>query len=208
LTGKFNQAKNNKDVGALQQLKSQFQAIAYASGAPATQARDYADNQIPATIAQINLANQPKPQAPPPVPVAPPVHNPVATLIVSGTYRPWTRSVQKGMLVPDYSVQDGLKAVDLSMTPVKGALSGSFATVKINIDENGNVTPDIVLLDPGGVGPSVMEAAKKWKFNPPMVKGTPVKNPSPVAGSAIGSSWTRGSLRASSILPRACSGDM
>jgi TonB family protein len=61
------------------------------------------------------------------------------------------------------------------MSPVKGAPSGSFSTVKINIDEEGNVSPDIVLFDPSGVGPSVMEAAKKWKFNPPTVKGTPVK---------------------------------
>jgi serine/threonine protein kinase len=175
LTGKFNQAKNAKDVATLQQLKGQFQSIASASGAPATQARDYSDNQIPAVIAQINLANQPKPQPAPAPPVPAPAHNPVVTLIGSGGYRPWTRSVQRGMLVPDYNVQDGLKPIDLSMAPVKGAPSGSFATVKINIDEDGNVTPDIVLFDPGGVGPSVMEAAKKWKFNPPTVKGTPVK---------------------------------
>jgi len=177
LTNQFNQAKNNKDIGTLQQLKSQFQNLASASGAPATQARDYGENQIPSAIAQINLANQPKPQPPPPpaAPVAPPVHAPVVTLIVSGTYRPWTRSVQKGMLVPEYNVQGGLKPLDLSMSPVRGAPAGSFATVKINIDENGNVSPDIVLFDPSGMGPTIMDAAKRWKFNPPIVKGTPVK---------------------------------
>lgn len=174
LTGKFNQAKSSKDVAALQQLKSQFEAIAYASGSPAAQARDYAENQIPAAIAQINAANQPKPQ-PPPTPPPAPAHNPVVTLIVSGTYRPWTRSVQRGMLVPEYNVQGGLKPIDLSMAPVKGAPSGAFATVKINIDEDGNVAPDIVLFDPSGMGPSIMDAAKKWKFNPPTVKGLPVK---------------------------------
>lgn len=169
LTSKFNQAKNNKDVATLQQLKSQFQGLASASGTPATQARDYAENQIPATITQINQANQPKSQ-----PSSAPA-NPVATLIVSGTYRPWTRSVQKGMLVPEYNVVGGLKPLDLRMSPVQGAASGSFVTVKINIDENGNVSPDIVLYDPSGVGPAVMDAAKKWKFAPPMVKGTLVK---------------------------------
>ena len=61
------------------------------------------------------------------------------------------------------------------MPPVRGAPSGSFVTVKINIDENGDVSPDHVLLDPSGVGPAVMDAAKKWKFNPPMVKGKTVK---------------------------------
>ena len=54
LTSKFNQAKNSKDVATLQQLKGQFQNLASASGTPAAQARDYAENQIPATIAQFN----------------------------------------------------------------------------------------------------------------------------------------------------------
>ncbi|MDR3676051.1 MAG: TonB family protein [Acidobacteriota bacterium] len=169
LTSKFSQAKNNKDVATLQLLRGQFQSLASASGTPAAQARDYAENQIPATITQINQANQPKSQ-----PSSAPA-NPVASLIVSGTYRPWTRSVQKGMLVPEYNVVGGLKPLDLRMSPVQGAASGSFVTVKINIDENGNVSPDIVLYDPSGVGPAVMDAAKKWKFAPPMVKGTLVK---------------------------------
>ena len=175
LSGKFNQAKNNKDVSAMQQLKTQFQAIASGSGAPATQARDFSDNQIPTLIAQINQANQPKPPPPAPAPAPAPVKNPVVSLIVSGTYRAWTRSVQKGMLVPEYNVDGGLKPVDLSMAPVKGVPSGTIATVKINIDDQGSVSPDIVLLDPGGVGPSVMDAARKWKFNPPTVKGVAVK---------------------------------
>ena len=168
LTNQFNQAKSNKDVASLQQLKGQFQAMASASGAPASQARDYAENQIPAAITQINEANQPKP-------AAPPARATVVTLIVSGTYRPWSRSVQKGMLVPEYNVEGGLKPVSLTVPPLRGAPGGSFVTLKINIDEDGNVSPDIVLLDPSGVGPTVMEAAKRWKFNPPTVRGVPVK---------------------------------
>jgi TonB family protein len=182
LTSQFNQAKNKKDIASLQQLKSQFQTLASASGAPASQARDFAENQIPSAITQINQANQPKPQPPPPpasgapaAPAAPPTHAPVVTLIVSGTYRPYSRSVQKGMLVPEYTVEGGLKPLNLTMSPERGAPSGSFVTVKINIDENGDVSPDMVLSDPSGMGPTVMDAAKKWKFNPPMVKGKPVK---------------------------------
>jgi TonB family protein len=79
------------------------------------------------------------------------------------------------MLVPDYNVDGGLKSLILTMPPVQGVPVGSIVTLKINIDENGSVSPDIVLLDQSGSGPSVMEAAKKWKFSPPMVKGTPVK---------------------------------
>jgi len=175
LTSQFTQAKNKKDIASLQNLKSQFQSLTSGSGAPASQARDYAENQIPAAITQINQANQPKPQPPPVTPPAPAPHAPVVTLIPSGPYHPWARSVQKGQLVPDYNVEGGLKPLDLSMSPVRGAPSGSIVTVKINIDEEGNVLPDHVLLDPSGEGPTVMDAAKKWKFNPPMVKGTAVK---------------------------------
>jgi TonB family protein len=182
LTYQFNQAKNNKDITSLQRLKAQFQTLASASGVPASQARDYAENQIPSAINQINQANQPKPQppaqatpAPSPAPAAPSAHAPVVTLIVSGTYRPWSRSVQKGQVVPDYSVEGGLKPLNLTLSPVQGAPSGSIVTLIINIDENGNVSPDRVTFDQSGVSSTVMEAAKKWKFNPPMVKGKPVK---------------------------------
>ena len=170
--GQFNQARNNKDIASLNQLKSQFQSLESVGGAAGNQARDYAENQIPTAITQINQIVQPKP--PPPAP-APAPHAPVVTLIPSGSYHPWTRSVQKGMLVPDYSVDGGLKPVNLSMAPVQGAPAGSYVTVKINIDEEGNVTPDIVLLDASGMGPAVLDAAKKWKFNPPMVKGKTVQ---------------------------------
>jgi TonB family protein len=173
LTNQFNQAKNKKDTASLLQLKSQFQTLASASGVPASQARDYAENQIPAAITQINQANQPKPQ-PPPTP-APPVHAPVVLLLVSGPNRPWTRPVQKGMLVPEYTVEGGLKPLSLAMPVEQGAPSGSIVTLKINIDEDGSVSPDIVLLDQAGMGQAVMDAVKKWKFSPPMVKGKAVK---------------------------------
>ena len=85
LTNQFNQAKNKKDIASLQQSKSQFQNFESASGAPASQARDYAENQIPAAIAQINLANQPKPPPQAAAPPAPPeVHAPVVKVLVSG----------------------------------------------------------------------------------------------------------------------------
>jgi serine/threonine-protein kinase len=180
LTNQFNQAKNKRDTGALLQLKSQFQTLASASGAPASQARDYAENQIPSAIAQINQGNQPKPQPPagpaaPAAAAAPPARAPVVTLIPSGPYHPWGRSVQKGMLVPEYNVDGGLKPLSLVMPIQRGVPSGSIVTLKINIDENGNVSPDIVLLDQSGLGQAVMDASKNWKFAPPMVKGKTVQ---------------------------------
>ena len=108
------------------------------------------------------------------VPPPPPPHNPVITLNQAGNCGPWTRPVQRGMLVPDYNV-DGcpLKAINLSMGPVAGAPPNTFVLIKINIDENGNVTPDIILSD-NGVGPQVREASRAWKFKPPTVKGKSV----------------------------------
>ncbi len=79
------------------------------------------------------------------------------------------------MLVPDYNVEGGLKSLNLSTPPISGAPAGSFVTLKIFIDEKGDVQPDHVMSDPSGVGPAVMDAAKAWKFNPPTVKGKPVK---------------------------------
>jgi TonB family protein len=173
LTSQFNQARNNQDTASLQELRGQFQNLAAAGGTRAGQARDYAENQIPSAISQIHQADQQKVQ-----PSAPPVaatRAPVVTVTSSGPYRPFSGPLQKGRLVPDYNVDGGLKPVNLALPPVPGAPIGSFVTLKINIDETGAVSPDIVLLDPSGVSSAVMDAAKRWKFNPPTVRGKPVK---------------------------------
>ena len=60
------------------------------------------------------------------------------------------------------------------MAPVAGAPPNTYVLIKINIDENGNVSPDIILSD-NGMGPQVREAARSWKFAPPTAKGKPVK---------------------------------
>ena len=174
LTGQFNQAKSNKDISALQQLRPQFQAIASAGGASAGPARDFAENQIPSTITQINQANQPKPQPPPPPP-APAVHAPLVTVLASGAYRPYQGPLQKGQIVPDYNIEGGLKPANLAVPPQPGVPSGSYVTVIIKIGEDGVVSPDRILLDQSGAGPAVMDAAKSWKFNPPTVKGKTVQ---------------------------------
>jgi hypothetical protein len=47
--------------------------------------------------------------------------------------------------------------------------------MKVIIDENGVVTPDVVLVDSTGLSPPVKEAARSWRFAPPTAKGVPVR---------------------------------
>jgi hypothetical protein len=48
---------------------------------------------------------------------------PVITLVPSGDYRAPSHRVLKGMTVPDYNVDGGLRAVNLSMPTVPGTIS-------------------------------------------------------------------------------------
>jgi TonB family protein len=101
--------------------------------------------------------------------------NSVVTLLPSGDYQPWTWTVQKGQIVPDNSVDGGLKPVSLAIPPVAGAPAGlSIVLLNIRIDPSGRVTSTRVLSDDHGLSPQVMAAAKEWRFNPPTVKGIPV----------------------------------
>jgi serpin B len=111
-----------------------------------------------------------KPHPRPPIPP----RNPVVTLITSGEYHPLTLPVRKGMVVPEYNVDGGLKPTNLAIPPVPDAPAGAFVVFSIIIDPDGNVTPARLAADENGLGPQVMAAAKAWKFNPPTVRGAPV----------------------------------
>jgi serpin B len=100
--------------------------------------------------------------------------NPVVTLLPSGEYRPRQGPVEKGQSVPDYNVEGGLKPVNLAMPPVAGAPAGASVLLMIDIGPNGNVTSTRVLADVCGCGPQVEDAAMRWKFKPPTIKGQPV----------------------------------
>ncbi len=97
------------------------------------------------------------------------------TLLHSGEPQPWTLPWRVGMTVPDFNVDGGLQAINLSVTGNCAAPAGSIVLLQIAIDENGTVTPDQILNDTSGFGPDVMEAAKSWKFKPPTAKGHPVR---------------------------------
>ncbi|MGH9344994.1 MAG: protein kinase domain-containing protein [Terriglobia bacterium] len=173
LADQFNQASGAKNAAALRQLAPEFQSLAAQGGPSASTASDYALNRIPATLQQIAAAQQPsKPAAPAP---AAPGHAAQVTVLTSGTYRPYNGPIRRGQLLPEYNIDGGLKAVSLGLPAISGAPSGSVVILKVNIDESGNVTPDHVINDTSGQGPSVLAASSRWKFQPPEARGKPVK---------------------------------
>jgi hypothetical protein len=100
--------------------------------------------------------------------------DPEVRLIPSGDFQPWNAPVTEGQMLPDNSIEGGLKPINLAMPPVAGSPTGAVIVLVIRIDPNGNVNPVRYLPDDNGLGPQVMAAAKGLKFEPPIVKGKPV----------------------------------
>jgi eukaryotic-like serine/threonine-protein kinase len=111
-------------------------------------------------------------QMPTPSPTA--ARRPVVTLISSGDLQPWSGPIQRGQMVPDNSVEGGLKSISLAIPPIADAPANAEVIIVVSIDANGNVTPIRMTADDFGLASRVMAAAKAWKFSPPTVKGTPV----------------------------------
>jgi hypothetical protein len=112
------------------------------------------------------------PQTPTPAPAV--ARNPVVTLISLGDSQPWNGPIQKGQMLPDNSVEGGLKSIDLAIPPILDAPTKAEVVFVVSIDPKGNVAPIRKIADDFGLAPRVMAAAKAWKFNPPTAKGTPV----------------------------------
>ncbi len=101
--------------------------------------------------------------------------SPVVTLIPSGDFQRWNGPVTKGQMMPDNSIEGGLKpAGRLFVPPSPDAPRQARVVFIITIEPNGNVTPERTVSDDHGQAPRVMEAAKMWKFRPPTVNGVPV----------------------------------
>jgi len=183
----FNAALQAEKSGDLHGALGQFQALAGKSGPMQAQAQTRAQ-QVAQLIAD---ANRPKPSpTPPPAPAPTPAPTPqptpapaptptaarnaTVTLIPTGDYERWNGPVTKGMMLPNNSVEGGLKPINLAVPPIVGAPAGASVIFIISIDPNGNVTPGRKTVDDYALGPQVMAAAKSWKFNPPTVRNKPV----------------------------------
>jgi hypothetical protein len=130
--------------------------------------------------------------------------NPVVTLIPSGDFQPWNGPVSKGQILPDNSIEGGLKPIgSLTVPPLPDAPAKAYIVFIIHIDPDGNVTPGRKTVDDYGLGPQVMAAAKAWKFNPPMVKEKPVSTAVTVKVTFPGAAVTTGIVEVRTIPPGA-----
>jgi hypothetical protein len=176
---KFNDAlkkEKSGDVPSLQAALTEFKALSLKPGSMQSQSMDH----VISVSQAIEIAKNPHPQQEPKPreEVKQPAggaRSGAVTLIPSGDYDPFTGPVSKGMMVPDNSVEGGLKPIGSLTVPPIDAPAKAYVTFIINIDPNGNVTPGRKTSDDNGLGPQVMPAAKAWKFNPPMVKGKQVQ---------------------------------
>ncbi len=100
---------------------------------------------------------------------------PSVIIVPLGESGPAVFPIRKGMVVPQDNVDGGLQPVNLKMPAVADAPLGSVVLIFVNINENGNVTPNKILLDAGRLGSEVKKAAREWKFNPPTAKGVSVR---------------------------------
>jgi TonB family protein len=166
---KFDAADRAQSSGDLKGALAQFKSLADRAGPMQAQAQDR-QQQVAQLLAAAN-----KPKAPSnATPATTAARNPVVQLLPSGPFQAWTRPIQKGQIVPDNSVDGGLRPINDAVPPLPNAPAGAYVVFTINIDNDGNVKPVRYLSDDNGLSPQVMAAAKEWKFNPPTVKGKPV----------------------------------
>jgi hypothetical protein len=90
--------------------------------------------------------------------------NPVVTLIPSGDYEAWRGSVQKGQMIPDNSVEGGLKpAGPLTVPALPDAPAKAVVVFIINIDPNGNVAPGRkTALNSAQLTPARSQVSRSW----------------------------------------------
>jgi serine/threonine-protein kinase len=179
---KFDDGVKRQSSGDLPGALAEFKALAGKPGAKQAEAMDRVF-QVSQAIAEakppLKLQEQETPgSTATTTPVMPRAagRNPVVTPLVAsgGDLSPLNLPYRKGMLVPDFNVDGGVQATNLSVPPVQGAAAGSIVLLRIMIDENGNVTATQIVQDTSGFGLEVQKATRGWKFKPLTTKGKPV----------------------------------
>jgi tetratricopeptide (TPR) repeat protein len=181
LEASYNQAKAGKDLTALVEVATNLGDLKARAGTLGGDLPGLTD-QVQATIKELST----RPAVPNPSPIAagspggPAARaeaQPRVSWDLGGAVQKYPGRVDKGMVLPAFYVDSGLRPAggQLTMPPVAGAASGCFVTYIIRIDTSGSVHPDHALDDKCGLGSAVEQAAQKWKFNPPTAKGKPVQ---------------------------------
>ncbi len=174
----FNQARQQNDRQRLQALANEFKTLALGGGPLAAGARDYAENQIPLELKRIENQQEAQKKPPEQAAIPKPASRETAVMVeLGGTPRKWTGATRAGQIMSPLYIDGGLTLVSKGLPPDigRGAAPGSFVRIKVNIDEAGSVTPDLVVMDTSGVSQAVMDAVSGWKFSPPKVNGKPVR---------------------------------
>jgi hypothetical protein len=175
LEGQFNSAKQQKNKQALRGLTDDFQKLVESGGPVAQQARDYASNQIPRAVGEIEAAETAAQQQQTQQQTArvPEIN------VDRPRCRPYDRPVSAGSPMNEAFV-DGCPLMPTSLS-VPDALSqraaaNSSVTLRLDIDEGGRVTGGKVIgTDSTGVGGELVRHVQTWQFPAPKVRGTAVK---------------------------------
>ncbi len=177
LDGMFDRFKNANNAGELEKLRAEYRKLVYEGGPLAGDARDIAENRIPAEITRINA---PKAADPGPVgkaqPTQPASSCSASFKSMSPGYEAYKGALRSGQLLGENYIEGGLK---LTASDVPAGIAqqacGKSVTLALNVDQSGKVTGGRVLgADPGFGKDLITAATQKWQFAPPKVSNTPV----------------------------------
>jgi len=179
LEGQFNSARSQGNRQGLERLAPEFRKLAEAGGAVASRARNFADNQIPKALSDLEAASRPAPTPPAPTPAA--ASRSVSCTVFPVTTRKMDRPVSAGSTQGQAFIDGGVVLsaganCGLSSAALQGVAENVQAMIGVTIDESGSVADGRVLSGDTGLGQAALAAAKQsWKFNPPKVNGVSVK---------------------------------
>jgi serine/threonine-protein kinase len=178
LEGQFNSARSQGNRQALERLVPEFRKLAEAGGGVASRARNYAENQIPQAVSDLEAASRPAPTPPAPAPAA---ARSVTCSVAPVTPRKMDRPVSAGSTQSQAFIDGGVVLnaganCALSASALQGIADNAQAMVSVTIDESGSVADGRFLTGDAALGQAALAAAKQsWKFNPPKVNGVAVK---------------------------------
>jgi hypothetical protein len=172
----FDRNKNN--AAELEKLVAEYRKLAYDGGPFASDARDMAENRIPAEVTRIRA---PKPE-PPVIGKTPTTTTPAVSCsanfrsFATGPDR-YTGPLAPGRLISDNFVDGGIKLQSSAVPPdvLQGAC-GKSVRIRFDINEGGKVTGGTVITGDAGLGKQIIALAQRdWQFNAPKVSNVAVK---------------------------------
>jgi hypothetical protein len=175
LDAMFDRLKSQNNDRALEQLVAEYRKMIYDGGPLAGDAREMAENRIPAEISRIRTPAKVEPPTKTTTPA------PVTCAASFRSFAPppekYTGPLGAGRLISDSYVDGGVK---LTSNPVPTEIlqqnCGKSVRIRFDVNEAGKVTAGTVITGDVALGKLLIDVAQKsWQFNPPKVSNTPVK---------------------------------